>query len=166
MKVVAKSLVASAANCQDDELKERLYRSAFNRFYYYSFLKVRSTLKCIDPTWGRDNHANMPDKLRNGVKNYFKKNLDSLKRKDVISSGEYSRAQSAISDATLVLSGMLDEMYRLRCVADYQPEDLVSITNGVVTLKSVDISLVERNCKVVDSMCDSIIRVYEIYINV
>jgi hypothetical protein len=126
------SLIATASgNSREADL---FGRSAFNRYYYASFLIVRETLKRIDNRWAEPSHAEIPDLLRGQVLKHIKKEVRSLEENDLIAHGEAQSTINRAINATNALADLLSKAREVRRVADYEPDTMVTRVGSVMSL--------------------------------
>lgn len=134
MKLVGEHLSQIATARADAREADLFGRSAFNRYYYASFLTVRETLKQIDTKWAEPSHAEIPDLLRGQVLKHIKKQARLLEDSHQLS---HSQAQSIINiaiNATAALADLLTKAREVRRVADYEPEIPVTKVGTVMRL--------------------------------
>ncbi|MCE4535805.1 hypothetical protein LXT12_00840 [Pelomonas sp. P7] len=103
-------------------------RTAFNRFYYATYLEVRSGLSKMKAEWtGEMPHAMIPEILRGTVKKELTKGrAKALKADDHQLAAQCASAASAAMD----LAKLLDEGRQVRVTADYYPEVLVNFARA------------------------------------
>ncbi|GJL56650.1 MAG: hypothetical protein NPIRA02_37820 [Nitrospirales bacterium] len=111
----------SESNTQD---VDAIGRSAFNRFYYASFLLTREMLGNFDSQLMKARHASIPEILNGSIKKKIQR--VSRSRKNMISQKDVSQAFDSLN----ALSSLLQDAYKVRCDADYCPEKKI-IRNGV-----------------------------------
>ena len=58
-------------------------RSAFNRYYYASFLNVRDLVSTLDGRWARISHKGIPDLLRGAVTSMIADELKKAVKKNL-----------------------------------------------------------------------------------
>ena len=94
-------------------------RSAFNRYYYSTFLEARKMLCAIDVAWERTAHKSYPDHLKGKMLQKLKKKARILRNTD-----DYSAADilDAACHGLPELAKIMEEAYNLRVVADYEPD--------------------------------------------
>lgn len=97
-------------------------RSAFNRYYYASFLSVRELLAEIEPSWSSTRHANFPDLLQNAVVKQVRKEARRQERAGAISRGTASSLIAQAGSATSEIASVLRVANEARKAADYTPE--------------------------------------------
>ncbi|MEO6280065.1 hypothetical protein [Roseateles sp.] len=99
-------------------------RTAFNRFYYATYLEVRAGLSKMRPEWaGEMPHATIPEVLRGTIKRELAKGrAKALKADDHNLASQCASAASAAED----LARLMDEGRQVRVTADYYPEVLVN----------------------------------------
>lgn len=105
-------------------------RSAFNRYYYATFLIVRNTLATIDSKWAEPAHKVIPDILRSAVLKKFKSQL----KKNLLPTAQGHELSIQTQAAASNLANLLDRAYQLRILADYHPEIRVTKDHSVLTL--------------------------------
>ncbi|WP_131821805.1 hypothetical protein [Salipiger marinus] len=113
-------------------------RSAFNRYYYATFLLVRKALINIDSKYeGNIKHKNIPEILRGTIQRRIK----ALQRKaDKL--GDVSLVQGCrqASSINLGFAETLEKAYAIRVVADYTPETLVDFRSARFKLSGVPVT--------------------------
>jgi hypothetical protein len=156
MKIVGEQLEVFAKNCSIPTEQDLFCRSAFNRFYYSAFLITRETLGDLKQSWKKQKHKSIPELLVKGVRDPVSTELDKLVKKNVITEGERSRILTSLKNATSDLSNLLKEGYDVRCIADYEPEVLISIQQRNFLLNNYNLSSAKlwpgrasANCKVI-----------------
>jgi len=135
MEVVGEHLQDWAQKQKDELQKDVFGRSAFNRYYYAAYLITRMNLGELNPDWKKEKHKAMPNTLMTTVRKPVIRELDKQVKKNIMTKSERSRAESSLKVATASLSNLLKEAYDLRCVADYEPEELISFDNNLLLLK-------------------------------
>jgi len=70
---VATHLISQARSMGSEMLVDAYARSAFNRYYYSSFLSTRELLSQLNGSWGREPHKNIPKILSENVVGQIKK---------------------------------------------------------------------------------------------
>lgn len=93
-------------------------RSAFNRYYYATFLEVRQFLKKFNPTW-QGTHSSIPEELLGSIT----KEVASIQRSVARIPDNQAvlickAAKSSLSD----LAALMRVAYSVRVIADYYPE--------------------------------------------
>lgn len=120
MEIVAQHLQREAIR-RNGIVEERDFfgRSAFNRYYYATFLEVKTGLGRLNPVWGTISHASVPELLEGSIKDEFKKGQKkAMKLRDGEVIGLCAKAISATND----LAKLMREGYMSRVTADYHPE--------------------------------------------
>lgn len=126
MEDVAHYLQVEANKSTDLMTRDRFGRSAFNRYYYSTFLQVRVMISSMDTAWGRLPHADYPPLLNGKIQKTIKSARNvAAKVGDTEFVGECSRAISAIN----TLSDLMKTGSATRVIADYEP-DINLIFNG------------------------------------
>lgn len=136
MKIVGEKLKSLALSEVDEVNKDLFGRSAFNRFYYATFLVTREMLGDLDSKWKHTPHKEIPNLLVTGVRKPVITQLKQNEKKDLIKKGQLKLLQNKLYNATSDLSNLLDEAYDIRIVADYEPENPITINKKVIMLNS------------------------------
>lgn len=93
-------------------------RSAFNRYYYATFLEVRAMLRRCKPGW-RGTHDSVPKELESWVKKGIS---DVRKKASRISDNQSVEICKAATASISDLSRLMVAAYAVRVIADYEPE--------------------------------------------
>lgn len=139
MGVVAHHLQIEAVK-SDKPLEERdlFGRSAYNRYYYASFLYVREMLIGLDIRWSQTPHKDYPNLLRVKIKNEINKYKEIARKAD---DSDLLQLYYQAINATHELATIMEKGFATRVVADYRPEILVDFTNSTrFKLQSVEIT--------------------------
>lgn len=134
MKLVGEHLSQVALARADTQEAELFGRSAFNRFYYASYLTVREALKRIDIRWAEPSHAEIPSLLRGKVLQHVKKKARQLEDRDQLSHAQAQSVINAATNATAALADLLTKAREVRRVADYEPDIPVRRDGAVMRL--------------------------------
>lgn len=97
-------------------------RSAFNRYYYASFLSVRELLAEIEPSWLATPHANFPDLLQDTVVKQVRREAKKQKRAGALTPSIASSLITQAVSATSEIVSVLRVANEARKAADYKPE--------------------------------------------
>ncbi|MFZ5636434.1 MAG: hypothetical protein ACOY82_07575 [Pseudomonadota bacterium] len=98
---------------------DRYGRSAFNRYYYATFLIVRQGISSMDKKWNKQDHAGIPGLLTGQVTAALKLGKTAAARqRDSELVTLCNRATAAASE----LSKLLEKANEARKIADYNPE--------------------------------------------
>ena len=111
-------------------------RSAFNRYYYATFLEVREMLRRFNPDW-RGSHSQVPDELEGSIT----RKISSIKRsaQRVDDHQGVAICQSAKGGA-LSLAQLMRGAYVVRVKADYEPEIPITLDNTRFSLDTTSIN--------------------------
>jgi hypothetical protein len=134
---VANHLRDHALGCSDSDETNVFGRSAFNRYYYATFLIVRQFLTEIDPGWGDLVHKDVPDLLTTGLLKRYRNQL----KKGGLDPAETEKQKSIATNAASKLAAVMAQAYLIRVDADYKPDKLLTRSKGTLELskvKSVD----------------------------
>lgn len=103
-------------------------RSAFNRYYYATFLEIKTTLGKLRTEWdGNIAHADIPMLLRGRITDDLKKGkAKAMKADDSYAISLCSQGIAAARD----LAQMMEICRAIRVVADYNPEIPIEFTEA------------------------------------
>jgi hypothetical protein len=161
LKLVGDQLSTWALIQKDDATQDVFGRSAFNRYYYAAFLVTRAMLSEFDTTWKKQNHSSIPVLLTTGLKKRVKTSLIKNVKAGLMTEGEKGRLLTSLSSSTSELSNLLLSAYSLRCVADYEPEELIALDGQVIRLQSEKLTSAQNWPDKANSYCKTIRRVWK-----
>jgi len=119
MEIVAHHLQGVASTRSDLIERDLFGRSAFNRYYYATYLDVKEVLGSLKAEWGKISHGGVPDMLTGPVKKALVKGRERAQRASDFETADLcSRAVNAIH----ILAEMMTDGYATRVAADYYPE--------------------------------------------
>lgn len=129
MEVVANHLHDQALLRAEQYERDLFGRSAFNRYYYATFIIVRDGLGTLSPKWGRGTvaHANFPSILRGEIRKVIN---DGYKKAKKIEDRQLVRQCSNALNAAEELAKLMEEARYARTTADYHPEVSVDFAGG------------------------------------
>jgi hypothetical protein len=104
-------------------------RSAFNRYYYSAYLKMRQTLYEMDNSYARTPHASIPGLLEGGILKRIRKELQGQQKAKLIGDSRASVLRHDANTAAAELGNILRTAYQVRVIADYSPEVGVVFAN-------------------------------------
>lgn len=126
MEIVALHLEDEALRRSSDDGRDQFGRSAFNRYYYATFLKVQSALRIHRPHWAKNGHSKLPRVLKDDVVKELRGNFDKGKK---TGDNEIIRLCSDAISAAKALASLLEEGYATRVTADYFPDIAVDFVS-------------------------------------
>lgn len=127
MEIVGLHLQNIASNRPNPVERDLFGRSAFNRYYYATYLNVKEFLGSLRGEWGRISHDAVPDLLMGAVKKVLQNGRERAKRASDKDTVELcSRAIHAVHE----LSKMMTEGYASRVAADYNPEVKIDFSDA------------------------------------
>jgi hypothetical protein len=144
MLVVANRLLEIALASTTPNDTDVFGRSAFNRYYYATYLTTRAMLAQLNPSWARMGHKQIPQLL---VVTVFKKVRDEAKRQEqagVLPPARHATLRNTARVALSELSNLLTTAYRVRVVADYEPDRKVVRHAAVIRLEDHSIEEARR----------------------
>lgn len=124
LQQVADHLTACAKARTGDEA-DAFGRSAFNRYYYATFLTTRDLLVRIDSAWAKTRHAHVPTVLEQDLLKRVRTTVKGLEARGILAHG---RGRSLINQANAAsgdIASILRSAYEVRRSADYAPEERV-----------------------------------------
>jgi hypothetical protein len=134
MKVVADKLREWAIHEHNDNNADAFGRSAFNRYYYSSYLITREMLKKLNPKWARAGHGTIPKVLKESVTKKARQEIKRAERGSLINLQTSSSLRHSLNIAVAELSSLLSLAYSVRITADYEPECRVFRAGGSIKL--------------------------------
>lgn len=123
METVALHLENEAIRRASPDERDSFGRSAFNRYYYATFLKIQIALRSQRPCWAKSGHSQLPKTLQDEVIKELKTNFQKSKK---IGDAEMAKLCSEAISAAKSLATILTEGYAVRVTADYFPDIAVS----------------------------------------
>jgi len=136
MKLVGDKLREWAINEQSETKADAFGRSAFNRYYYASFLITRGMLKELNPEWAKAKHKNIPDILKKSLIDRVRRQIKIIERKKLFDVRDSSKQRRSLNIAVAGLSGLLSSASSVRVTADYEPECQVVRAGNLITLSN------------------------------
>ena len=117
-------------------------RSAYNRYYYATFLIVRETVSSLDSAWIGLPHKNYPELLEGKILT----KISTAKRRAVsLSDQKLIRSCQSATNAIKLLAELMRSSSSVRVLADYEPETKISFEgNGRFKLSGVDITVADQ----------------------
>jgi len=120
MEVVASHLQEEAVRRSPGPDADQFARSAFNRYYYATFLEVKAKLATLRPEWANEmQHAAMPEILRGKVKAALTAGRNKATRAD---DRKIAQLCQDACRAAAEVAKLLDEGRVTRVTADYHPD--------------------------------------------
>lgn len=161
MKLVGKQLAEWAEREADFSRKDLFGRSAINRYYYASFLITRQMLGEFDESWKQTAHAGIPGLLETRLRRQVSHQLKQSERNNLVSHGEASALKQSFTTATAELANLLREAYQARIVADYEPEQVITLSDeNIIQLDRCKISTADHWPDRASSYCKQIRKVW------
>lgn len=97
-------------------------RSAFNRYYYASFLSVRELLAEIAPDLAKRRHAELPSLLQKDVLSEVRKAANNSAKSGAITLCQSKSFVHQAASATSEIANVLHVANQARKIADYNPQ--------------------------------------------
>lgn len=149
MKIVGDQLATWALAQAEDDKKDLFGRSAFNRYYYAAFLSTRQMLGEFEPKWERTAHRNIPDLLKGALKRELKSAIDLSRPEGIKVIDKHNSSVNALAD-------LLEQAYKVRISADYEPEVRIQQKDEVISLSGHTLTSAEEWPDRADSYCKAI----------
>ena len=142
MEEVAYHLQNEATRRTDPLQRDRFGRSAFNRFYYATFIPISQALAALKPEWTELPHKDVPRVIRGSVIKTFKDGrIRASRLGDFDTAANCARAISLCHD----LANIMESGYAVRVTADYHSEVSVDFAAGVdFRLATVPVSVARQ----------------------
>ena len=134
MKVVGDQLEKWALEQKEGDQADLFGRSAFNRYYYAAFLITREMLGQFEQKWEKTPHKKIPELLTNTLKKSVDESVRGSFKAGVITESQKSKILSSNNESLCNLATILDEAYRVRIIADYEPEVRITQNQKVIAL--------------------------------
>lgn len=131
-------------------------RSAFNRYYYSAFLRVRQTLPLIGLKCPRE-HKSVPEYLRKTAADHVRRQARRARYLSIPKHNLGSRINSACID----IAQKLEQLNNLRKTADYEPEEYAAVQDEDVSLGGVSASQARTWTSDVHKNCDELERLWK-----
>ena len=158
MQIVGDELQSLALATYDPLNFDLLGRSAFNRYYYATFLTTRKTLAMMQSNWKGTPHAEIPNLLKTNLKKKASIQLKAQVKQGLINSAEQSRIQQSIHALGCELAELLKFAYDARVLADYEPEIPITRENNVILLKTHKITTAKEWPNRADTLCKQLLK--------
>lgn len=134
MQRVGEALAQKAITAQAPGEADVFGRSAFNRYYYATYLITRATLRQLDASWSRIPHKGIPPLLMGPVLERVKRVSRTAQQKGLIDGNDAASLYYSVRAAASELAEMMKGACEVRCVADYEPETQIQRKGKVITL--------------------------------
>lgn len=140
MQIVAEKL-AEIAMSEKTEINADLFgRSAFNRYYYSSYLQVRDMLGHIDKAWAHSSHKSIPDILTGSFSKLIKKTTKDQYKVGLLNLTDSEQYKTRAIKASAEIADILITAYSIRIDADYFPDKKIKIEKGTLYLSNQSLS--------------------------
>ncbi|MFR9680746.1 hypothetical protein [Acinetobacter sp. SEK570] len=161
MQVVGDELSALAlGRCGTTDF-DLLSRSAFNRYYYATYLVTRNTIGQMVNDWKGTNHSGLPILLEVTLIKKVKLYLDQQLKGELIDKGQYSRTLSDFRRVGSELAQLLKYAYHVRVLADYEPEVEISYIDRVIILQSCKITTAKSWSQQAERLCGRLLKLWK-----
>lgn len=157
---VGEKLQEWAEGARLDEDVDAFGRSAFNRYYYASYLTVRELLGNLNGAWAEQGHGEIPTLLRKAV---LRRIRDEAKQRVQGHLLQYAAAQGIQARANKIvaeLSGLMEQSYHVRVVADYYPENRIVKEGTKISLENLTLTAAHHRSNKVNDLSKRLLRIW------
>lgn len=147
MKIVGDHLAEVAMSESVMDRKDLFARSAFNRYYYATFLSARSMLARFDSAWERTPHSNLPDLLENTLPGRIRSRADKAAKNGAISHSQKMAVISRAIQSARELAQLLKQALMVRITADYRPDEYIVSGSADISLANCTLASAKGWCK-------------------
>lgn len=161
MQVVGQHLSDIAMSIRGNSPDDTLFaRTAFNRFYYATFLASRKLLIDTMGTGGLP-HKALPEYITGQFRKTVKRQIELGFRSGVLSNTVRARMLSALKENTLLLRELLVLAYGVRVLADYEPDTPVGITGDTYSLGASTLSAASKWTSRAQMHCKNLHKIWK-----
>lgn len=133
MNRVGEQLTEIAVRADDTTVVDLFGRSAINRYYYACFLETRKAVRAIRPSL-TITHKQLPDDLKGTIVRTVRKEIKRKRKSGLISRSFADSSGVMVNQLVGDLAELLTKAYKLRVIADYEPEIRAYKESGHVVL--------------------------------
>jgi hypothetical protein len=161
MQVVGKHLSDFASRIRGTSPDDGLFaRSAFNRYYYATFLASRRLL--IETTGaGGLAHKALPEYLIGQFQKTLKRQIQAGFKSGVLSPAGHARMLDALKENTLLLRDLLVLAYSVRVLADYEPDVPVEVKDETYILGASTLSAASNWASRAQMHCKNLHKIWK-----
>lgn len=161
MQVVGNYLSEFALRLRGTSSDDGLFaRSAFNRYYYATFLASRQLLAETTGTGGLP-HKALPEYLIGAFQRTLKHQIAAGFRSGLLSKSDRSRMLGIVKQNTLLLRQLLVEAYSVRVLADYEPDVPVQVKDDTYSLGASTLSAASNWSGRAQMHCKNLHRIWK-----
>ena len=160
MKTVADKLAELAIGEKNENTADAFGRSAFNRYYYASYLVTRQMLKDLNTSWASTGHSKIPELLENRIIKRIRTEIKNQNRAGLIPHNEAERLKYISISAISELTNVLRTAYSARVTADYNPEIRVVRDGHNMKLRDDTLDSAQKWVKRVSQFTKSLLKVW------
>lgn len=131
---VADHLATYAKSLDPAQNADACGRSAFNRYYYASYLAVRELLGRLDAAWATQPHSGIPELLEKALVKRLKAQAKRLVDQGLLTHSKEQVLMNQAKQASGEIASLLRSAYAVRVAADYEPNQHVSFEKSGFTL--------------------------------
>lgn len=160
MQIVGNELERLALDNPNPVEADLLGRSAFNRYYYASFLITRRTLGIMRGSWKGTAHAEIPNLLEVGLKKPAQTQIAKLLRAGLVDKSEQSKMLSELKWIGTELAQLLKQAYDARILADYEPEIKTVREGNVILLRAYKLTTAKAWPNRAEFLCSRLLKLW------
>ncbi|MEB2416658.1 hypothetical protein [Citrobacter sp. R-1.5.2] len=121
-------------------LADAFARSAFNRYYYACFLCIRTFVSSIEAKWSNVAHLDVPNLLRNNVKQKIDAELKKGEKIGILTPGGYQSKKSMVLTSLEIMASTMSLAYIVRGIVDYEPEIKIMFNEGAFSINATSVA--------------------------
>jgi len=129
MHQVAEHLSLQARALTGDDA-DAFGRSAFNRYYYATYLSVRELLASLDSSWETQPHSAIPNLLETTVMRLVRDQAKRMSKSGLLTEAKQHSLAKQAGRASSDIASVLRVAYGVRVVADYRPDQRVGFQHA------------------------------------
>jgi len=161
MRQVADHLRQQTVTLGSEQDVDAFARSAFNRYYYASYLVARGLDREIRAAAQSPGHKALPEIIVGTLRERILRELRSAAKSRLLPYGRVESCKAKVCSATQSLSELLISGYGLRVIADYEPEQIAHRNGKTVLLSGTTLDAAARWPERADRFCGEILSVWK-----
>lgn len=131
--------LSTQAKLYNGDAADAFGRSAFNRYYYATFLTIRELIGLLDSSWESTPHSSIPRILEEAFLGKLKKEIKKKAKQGLISKQQESKMITQASGAITAIADLLRSAYSVRVASDYDPKiKVIFSVNGFSIVDHTD----------------------------
>ncbi|MBM2765234.1 hypothetical protein [Burkholderia anthina] len=138
MEIVGDYLVQAVSKIEGAVDQDLFGRSAFNRYYYAAFLRVRSLFAEIDDKLNEPQHGQIPDLLTVTLRGRVNKIIKRQEKGGILSPEDAQGVRDQLDSSLKTLADLMRYAYSIRKIADYEPDIKIDLVDGNLGIGGCD----------------------------